>query len=483
MKRQTTAAAAMAIVLAAGSAQAQSLEKSYADQCSTPASKKSEMCQLMAKALVAKLQGEAGADSGQTQNAAASNPAPTAAELRARWGLLLEFIGKPTFVIDGPTATADTASRWVLEWQTPGEVLVRKKLGADGAELGSMTYTWSKYTATVERNLASIGQIQTFSVEPNGNFVGSVLMNGTMGRERWESLGATGYRVMTETNEGRGWVLMSDAMWQLATSDALAGAAQTASLMGQMYKNKKDVAEIKAKMQGGMTDGQFDQHIAELTARNQAYAEARRLKREARAKVIGGVFVAAAGAAAASVNGGDATQVMGGALKGYSMANADDPASAQLGAQADAMIRSRSKVVTQDDGRLTTGGAEKGAVVATRGDGPTAGASAPLRFVLSVGLQPRAGDRVNPTCYSNVITRPGPAGWGQPGFLPPGSVQSAQATVQDLKSRFIAACRTASGRNVTSDGDFHWTWNETRDGDAQIANTRARYPEDVTVSL
>lgn len=106
-----------------------------------------------------------------------------------------------------------------------------------------------------------------------------------------------------------------------------------------------------------------------------------------------------------------------------------------------------------------------------------------LRFVLSIGLQPRAGDSVNPTCYSNVITRAGPPGWGQRGFLPPGSAQAAQAEVQGMKPRFIAACRAASGREVTSEGDFHWTWNELRDGEAQIANTHAQYREDVTVSL
>ena len=119
---------------------------------------------------------------------------------------------------------------------------------------------------------------------------------------------------------------------------------------------------------------------------------------------------------------------------------------------------------------------------------PTAPASEPppghaLRFVLSIGLQVRSGDRVNPTCYSNVITRPGPPGWGQRGFLPPGSAQSAHDTVQSYKADFIASCQSASGRSVTSEGDFHWTWNETQDGDRQISNTRSQYPEDVTVSL
>jgi hypothetical protein len=59
MKRQMVATAIIAMVLAGG-ARAQSLEKSYADQCSTAAARKSEVCQVMAKALVAKLQGKRG---------------------------------------------------------------------------------------------------------------------------------------------------------------------------------------------------------------------------------------------------------------------------------------------------------------------------------------------------------------------------------------------------------------------------------------
>lgn len=78
MRRQAMATAAMTIALAGGGAQAQSLEKSYADQCSTAAAKKSEMCQVMAKALVAKLQGEAG-DNGEAQHRAASKDARTSA--------------------------------------------------------------------------------------------------------------------------------------------------------------------------------------------------------------------------------------------------------------------------------------------------------------------------------------------------------------------------------------------------------------------
>jgi len=110
-------------------------------------------------------------------------------------------------------------------------------------------------------------------------------------------------------------------------------------------------------------------------------------------------------------------------------------------------------------------------------------AGAPLRFVLTINLQNKLGDTVNPTCYSNVIVRPGPAGWGRGGSLPPGSEGAARGTVEGMKSAFIAACEAASGRKVTSQGDFQWMWNEFRDGESQIANARARYREDVTVNL
>jgi hypothetical protein len=165
------------------------------------------------------------------------------------------------------------------------------------------------------------------------------------------------------------------------------------------------------------------------------------------------------------------------------MANADDPAAAQLGAQADAMIMSGSHGATYGNASAAPVNGSPSTVVATGSAGARAGPGAPLRFVQDIGLQPRAGDRVNPTCYSNVITRPGPPGWGQRGSLPPGSGQQARAAVESLRSSFIAACRAASGRDVTSAGNFHWTWNETQDGESQIANSRAQYPGDVTVNL
>lgn len=121
--------------------------------------------------------------------------------------------------------------------------------------------------------------------------------------------------------------------------------------------------------------------------------------------------------------------------------------------------------------------------VAASATKPAADAAAkPLRFVLSIGLLNKPGDTVNPMCYSNVITRPGPPGWGGPGFLPPGSGEQAHATVHSLKDAFIARCR-ASGREITSEGNFSYAWNRSQGEEAGMQDVRPRHREDVLVSL
>ena len=52
-------------------------------------------------------------------------------------------------------------------------------------------------------------------------------------------------------------------------------------------------------------------------------------------------------------------------------------------------------------------------------------AAKPLRFIMTISMRNLPGDTVNPTCYSNMLTRPGPPGWGAPGFLPTGSGEQA----------------------------------------------------------
>ena len=111
---------------------------------------------------------------------------------------------------------------------------------------------------------------------------------------------------------------------------------------------------------------------------------------------------------------------------------------------------------------------------------PAAGKS--LRFVMSISLRNQPGDTVNPTCYSNVITRDGPPGWGASGFLPPGSGEQARQTVMSLKSAFIAQCQ-ASGREITSDGNFNFQLNQSQGDEQRLQELRPRHREDVSVSM
>ncbi|AYA92740.1 hypothetical protein PEM_19085 [Stenotrophomonas sp. Pemsol] len=122
------------------------------------------------------------------------------------------------------------------------------------------------------------------------------------------------------------------------------------------------------------------------------------------------------------------------------------------------------------------------AAATAAGSASSPAAVKPLRFILTIGLLNMPGDTVNPTCYSNCITRPGPPGWSAPGFLPQGSGEQARAAVYALKDAFIARCR-ASAREITSDGNFNYVWNQTSSDEQTLQGVRPRFREDVSVSL
>ncbi|MBD9478382.1 hypothetical protein [Pseudoxanthomonas sp. PXM02] len=114
----------------------------------------------------------------------------------------------------------------------------------------------------------------------------------------------------------------------------------------------------------------------------------------------------------------------------------------------------------------------------------TTPATKPLRFVLYAGMDPAGSDTVNPTCYSNIISRPGPAGWGGPGFLPPGSGNEALRIVESLRADFLAKCRAASQRNIP-DTRFQYQWNgATQDSEDRLElMIKRRFREDVHITI
>lgn len=105
-----------------------------------------------------------------------------------------------------------------------------------------------------------------------------------------------------------------------------------------------------------------------------------------------------------------------------------------------------------------------------------------LRFVLMIGMTNLPGDQVNCMCYSNVITRPAPPGWGGKASLPPGSYEQAIKNVESLKQQFIAECEK-SGRKITHVGNFSYVWNQFEDGEQRISNAHAKSHEDISVKL
>lgn len=126
-----------AALLVSGNLEAQSLEESYAKLCSDPAKAKSEACQILAKSLVSKLQGQ---QSPQAEPITNTQPnAATRALWRKRWGLFADYMGKETFnVFSGPGATIEVrravlVGRAKIEWVVPGKRAVSKQRMADGS--------------------------------------------------------------------------------------------------------------------------------------------------------------------------------------------------------------------------------------------------------------------------------------------------------------------------------------------------------------
>lgn len=92
---------------------------------------------------------------------------------------------------------------------------------------------------------------------------------------------------------------------------------------------------------------------------------------------------------------------------------------------------------------------------ATESTGPAA-ASAPgaqLRFILQIPLR-AVINKVNATCYSNIVTIPGPAGWPDPSRQAGGDMP-ARALIERYMAGFMEQCK-AFGPLASSTPNFHW---------------------------
>jgi hypothetical protein len=428
----------LATAVLTGEVAAQSLEGSYAALCGNATAATSETCVALRKALSEKRAGL---------------PAQPTAVSRKQWGLWLDMVGKQWFggFSDLPLFVPNPENYEEDRWVVPGEKFESRYFTADGKNTVISTVHIDPAAGRLVHEYPS-GSVAYSAVQPDGSIIQTTPM------------GDSTYRmVMRRLDDGS----------IETSSDKITG--QAIEHLATFVLFERTPAGI-ATWQGIIRQ----KEIAAQQQAERAAAEKREAAREKSARF-------------------DA--VMGALQSGLEQAN--DVASAheaESRAELDATLAQAAQQASTAHGSIAAGHAQGSSdyqsasaaaqqraapspVVMERniGSAATAAAGTALRFVLDISLVNKPGDTVNPTCYSNVITRPGPPGWGG-GSLPAGSAEQAREAVESLKSRFIALCR-ASGRDITSEGDFHWTWNETREGDQQVSNAHARYREDVSVNL
>ena len=437
--KQTIAVTALLWIATSAGLHAQSLEKSYAEICSTAAKKKTEACKVMGRALVAKLQRDVASDEGDGSNPTSGTsephshqPAPSkmaqpAIDAKfARWGIRGKMVGKQ-FVTYSPGAEMHWEYASGYEWIVPGERIQMFAIGPDGQKNPAGEMRWNDQMNRIDMiNLG--GEAWGYQV-PDAGGITSVI---------GETKGRT--------------VELSDGSFRSDVYSPAVGAHISYS-----FENTPEGRQLASSMV------RRQQQAAEAVA--EAERAKKREKTERWNNAMGALY-----------NGLQAAGEVATAHEAESRAELD----ATL---AEAQRRAYGQSQAADAVAATHDVGDSPSPAAGSAGGGATEASKALRFVLDIGLMPKAGDTNNPQCYSNVITRAGPPGWGGRGFLPDESAEQARAEVEDLKSRFIEACEAASGRTITGEGNFHWTWNQTSDGDQQVTNARPRYREDVSVQL
>ena len=234
---------------------------------------------------------------------------------------------------------------------------------------------------------------------------------------------------------------------------------------------------------------------------HQAAVEADRARRAAQAResddgggIFGALVGAAVGAYAGSAAGLDSAQTLDLMMQGAAVTSGGNPV-VDAFARGLAEESAKQEVLRQGyEDAIADGIARGSAGYARRQDsvpGSTTGAYAhasagtqvagkPLRFVLDAGTLNLPGDRNNATCYSNIITRPGPPGWGPD--APVQSSQQALAQIDAMKQAFIAACRR-KGREVRGVNHVGWRWNKTDEDERELQGIGPEVPEDISVVL
>lgn len=282
--------------LLSGNVSAQTLEESYAKLCSDAAKAKSEACQILAKSLVAKLQGQQSAEAQSPTNA--KPDAATQALWRKRWGVFLDMIGTELFAVVGAGAgstpqvrLAALGMRSKMEWKIPGEEIVSTVIAADGTRYPMGTTRWDEQGQRLVQTFPPPSELVAYWVaQPDGSVrLLEQTYGGLTSRSVVYMVSEGRFETVSEKLEGGVWVEMSRGQnlvysperlelerqaLQRALQQAQQQAAQQLAQSQQDARNEKRAASQRsAAMFNSVLQG-VSQGLAEVNTGGYAESQA-----------------------------------------------------------------------------------------------------------------------------------------------------------------------------------------------------------------
>jgi hypothetical protein len=279
-------ASLLTLPLASAQLAAQTLEESYAQLCSKPEESRTEACQVLAKSLVAKLQGQQGSPaSGEA--AAVTEPPPVGPELvgMERWGFFADLVDQDLIDIqyENPSNIAFNLGTLDYVWEVPGEVMVLRQKRADGTVTPAATMQWDATHGGLRETAPGGGASSLYEWQPDG----SAIVRGGAVRIVSRRLADGALEMIMEGERGQEWQLMNRRHRVPATAANLKIQALMKQVEANMAEGQNLMAEIKRR------DAELKASpLWQQTLINRANAEAER-ERKRQARANGGGFMAA----------------------------------------------------------------------------------------------------------------------------------------------------------------------------------------------
>ena len=272
-------AATMAIVmLGSARANAQSLEKTYADLCSDPAKAKSESCVALRQALMAKLQAAATSTSAPTladTRVAPPTTVPPQKTMEQRWGLFLGLVDKKVIdvFVGGNLPYEYPPAIFTFAWDIPGQVLGVSHLQPDGSTTKIATWRWDDVRGgLVETSVPDGVDGLLFVPQADGSYMGYVPSGKT--RIIHRKIEHEIIDMRTESDLGNRWEL--GWHWQRTPF-----VPESFDLLKKIHANSQNVARGMASMDPKYRDPEYLRMMAEQKAAARAAKAERSAERAA----------------------------------------------------------------------------------------------------------------------------------------------------------------------------------------------------------